>query len=141
MEQKTKKWVPVVRWAARIWSLGPVIMALVVIVFSRSEEGVVVLWTEWAALSLLAISVIGLALAWRWQRLGGWISLGALVVFLIVFLITVERSFPIWLIFLVGIGVPAVLFLVSAYGERSIASAIDSGVVEKRSHNSTTSNS
>jgi hypothetical protein len=119
VEQKTKKWVPVVRWVARIWSLGPVIMALVVIVFSRSEEGVVVLWTEWAALSLVAVSVIGLALAWRWQRLGGWISLGALVVFLIVFLITVERSFPTWLIFLVGIGVPAVLFLISAYGDNN----------------------
>ena len=42
------------------------------IVFPHSEEGVTVLWTEWAALSLLAISVIGLALAWRWERLGGW---------------------------------------------------------------------
>jgi hypothetical protein len=53
------------------------------------------------------------------DRLGGWISLGALVVFLIVFLITVERSFPTWLIFLVGIGVPAVLFLISAYGDNN----------------------
>ena len=119
MEQKTKNWVPVVRWVARIWSLAPVIIALVVIVFSRAEEGVTVPWTDWAALSLLAVSVIGLALAWRWQRLGGWISLGALVLFLIVFLITVERSFPTFVIFLVGIGVPAVLFLISAYGDNN----------------------
>ena len=119
MEKKTKKWIPVVRWVARIWSLGPVIIALVVIVFSRSEEGVTVPWTDWAALGLLGISVIGLALAWRWERLGGWISVAALAVFLIVFLITVERSFPGFVIFLVGIGVPAVLFLISAYAGRS----------------------
>jgi len=43
VEQKTKNWVPVVRWVARIWSLAPVIIALVVIVFSRAEQGVVVL--------------------------------------------------------------------------------------------------
>jgi hypothetical protein len=49
----------------------------------------------------------------------GWISLVALTVFLIVFLITVERSFPVWLIFLVGIGVPGVLFLISAYARET----------------------
>jgi hypothetical protein len=64
------------------------------------------------------LSVLGLALAWRWERLGGWISAAALGIFLILFLITVERSFPAVLIFLVGIGVPAALFLISAYADR-----------------------
>jgi hypothetical protein len=72
-------------------------------------------WTDWLALILIFIAVLGLAIAWRWERLGGWISVGFLVVFMVVFLITVERSFPTWLIFLVGIGVPAGLFLISDY--------------------------
>ena len=119
MDQKKRRWVPIVRWTARIWSLAPILFLLAEIVFPHSDEGVTVLWTEWAALSLLAVSVIGLALAWRWERLGGWISLAALVLLLIVFLITVERSTPVWLIFLAGIGVPAVLFLVSAYADNN----------------------
>jgi hypothetical protein len=62
--------------------------------------------------------VLGLAIAWRWERLGGWISIVSLAIFTVLFLITVERSFPMVFIFLAGVGVPAVLFLVSAYAER-----------------------
>jgi hypothetical protein len=118
MDEKTKKWVPIVRWVARIWSLVVILFALAEVLFPHSEEGVVVPWTEWAALGVLGISIIGLALAWRWERLGGWISVVALAVFVVLFLITVERSFPAVLIFLVGIGAPASLFLVSAYSDR-----------------------
>jgi hypothetical protein len=117
MAEKTRNWVRVVRWVARIWSLGPILFALAEILFPHAEEGEIVPWTELVPLGLAFISVIGLALAWRWERLGGWISLGALAVFLILFLITVERSFPAVLIFLVGIGVPATLFLISAYAD------------------------
>ena len=117
MEQKTRKWVPVVRWVARIWSLAPILFFLAEIIFPHSEEGVAIQWVEWVSLGLVATSVVGLALAWRWERLGGWISLGTLSVFLVVFLITNERAFPAFVILLAGIGVPAVLFLVSAYGQ------------------------
>ena len=118
MADKSKSWIRVTRWVARIWSLGPIIFALTEILFPHSEEGVPVPWTDWLALSVVFISVIGLALAWRWERLGGWISVAALAFFLVLFLITVERSFPAVLIFLAGIGVPAALFLISAYTDR-----------------------
>ena len=118
MDDNSRSWVRVTRWVARIWSLGPILFALAEILFPHAEEGVAVPWTDWVTLSIAFISVIGLAIAWRWERLGGWISLVALAVFLVLFLITVERSFPGFLIFLVGIGVPAVLFLISAYADR-----------------------
>ncbi len=118
IERPERPWVPIVRWVARIWSLVPIIFALGEVVFPHSEEGVAVPWTDWLALSVVGLSVIGLALAWRWERLGGWISVGALAVFIALFLITVERSFPAVLIFLGGIGVPAALFLISAYARR-----------------------
>jgi hypothetical protein len=121
MVENSRGWVQVTRWVARIWSLGPILFALAEIIFPHSEEGVPIHWTDWLALSLAFISVSGLALAWRWERLGGWISVVALAIFLVIFLIFVERSFPAVLIFLVGIGVPAILFLISAYaGRRSI---------------------
>jgi hypothetical protein len=115
MDENRKGWVKITRWVARIWSLGPILLTLVVIL--GRDENVVepVPWTDWLALILIFIAVLGLAIAWRWERLGGWISVGFLVVFMVVFLITVERSFPTWLIFLVGIGVPAGLFLISDY--------------------------
>lgn len=118
MDEKSKSWIRVTRWVARIWSLGPILFVLAEILFPHSEEDVPVPWTDWLALSLAFISVIGLALAWRWERLGGWISVTALAIFLAVFLITVEGTFPAVLIFLAGIGVPAALFLISAYADR-----------------------
>ena len=117
MDENSRSWVRVTRWVARVWSLGPILFVLAEILFPHAEEGVPVPWTDWLALSMVFISVIGLALAWRWERLGGWISIAALAVFLVLFLITVERSFPAVLIFMVGIGVPAALFLISAYAE------------------------
>ena len=118
MAENTSRWVIVARWVARIWSLGPILFALGEIIFPHAEQGVSVPWTDWVALSLVFISVIGLALAWRWERLGGWLSLAALAVFLVFFVLTVERAFPAALIFLVGIGLPAALFLTSAYADR-----------------------
>jgi hypothetical protein len=118
MAEKTRRWVLVTRWVARIWSLGPILFALAEILFPHAEEGVEVPLMDWLALSLAFISVIGLALAWRWERLGGWLSLATLVVFTILFTINVERIFPAVLFFMFGIGIPAVLFLITSYADR-----------------------
>lgn len=115
MDENRKGWVKITRWVARIWSLGPILFALVEVLFPHADENVPVPWTDWLMLGLLFLSVFGLAMAWRWERLGGWVSLISLAVLTILFLINVERSFPAVLIFLVGIGVPAVLFLTSYY--------------------------
>jgi magnesium-transporting ATPase (P-type) len=69
------------------------------------------------ALAILGISIIGLAAAWRWERIGGWISTAALIIFVVVFLLTVERSYPMVFLFVLGIGVPAGLFLTAAHNE------------------------
>lgn len=115
MDENRKGWVRITRWVARIWSLGPILFALVEILCPHADENVPVPWTDWLMLGLLFLSVFSLAVAWRWERLGGWVSLISLAVLATLFLINVERAFPAVLIFLVGIGVPAVLFLVSYY--------------------------
>jgi len=118
MDENKKGWVRVTRWVARIWSLGPILFVLLEVLTPDSELVEPVPWTDWLALSFVFISVFGLAVAWRWERLGGWISVSSLVVFTVLFLISVERAFPVVLIFLVAIGVPAVLFLISENAER-----------------------
>jgi hypothetical protein len=114
MDRKNKR-ISIIRWVARVWSLLPILWGLAEVLFPHGGDTEAVPWTDWLALSLLGLSVVGLALAWRWERLGGWISVAALAVFIVVFLITVERSFPSSLIFLFGIGIPASLFLIAAY--------------------------
>ena len=118
MDENKKGWVRWTRWIARIWSLGPLLFALGEILFPHAEADVEVPWTDWLNLSLIFTAVLGLAIGWRWERLGGWISIVSLAVFTVLFLITVERSYPMVFIFLAGVGVPAVLFLISAYAER-----------------------
>jgi hypothetical protein len=120
MDRNKKSWVRWTRWIARIWSLVPILFALGEILFPHSEEGVEVPWTDWLNLSLIFVAVLGLALAWRWERMGGWIAVVFLAVFLVLFFINVERSFPSGLIFLAAVGVPAVLFLISSYAESPI---------------------
>ncbi len=117
MDENKRGWVRVTRWVARIWSLGPILFVLLEVLTPDSELVEPVPWTDWLALSFVFISVFGLAVAWRWERLGGWISVITLAVFTVLFLIMVERSFPAVLIFLVGIGVPAGLFLISSYAD------------------------
>lgn len=118
MESKTTRWIGIARWTARLWTLAVALFALGEIIFSRGEKGAAVPWTDWLVLSLLGISIIGLILAWIWERLGGWLSIGALVVFAVIFLITVGHPFPAIIIFLLGIGIPASLFLFCASTDR-----------------------
>ena len=117
MDENKRGWVRVTRWVARIWSLGLVLIVLLVILTPDVNQEVAVHWTEWLTLSLAFLSVLGLAIAWRWERLGGWIAVISLAIFTVLFLITVERYFPTVLIFLAGIGVPAALYLISSYAE------------------------
>jgi hypothetical protein len=118
MEEK-EKWVPVVRWVARVWSLVPITFGLAEVIFPDHgvQESVVVPWTSWLALSILGISIIGLVVAWRWELIGARISAAAFIVFVVVFLITVERSYPAVLIFILAIGVPAGLFMAVAHND------------------------
>lgn len=111
---KKIKWVPVVRWTARVWSLFPILYALGLVIFPDSEPEVDVMWTEWLALGLIGVVLIGLAIAFVWEKIGAVFALVALAVFTIVFMLTVERNFPMVLVFIFGLGIPAGMFLAVA---------------------------
>lgn len=104
------------RWAARIWSIGPILFASGEVFFPHSDPGVEMHWTEWLPVILLFGSVAGLAIAWRWERFGALFSLVAFVAALGSYWIVEGEFFPlavlVWLINVVG---PAILFLMHDY--------------------------
>ena len=108
---KESRW-QYIRWTARLISLGPIIFLLGEFLFPHGDSEIPVPWVEFIPLGFMALSVIGLILAWRWERIGGWLSLGSLAAFLILFWIIQGEFFP-WvaIIPLSFIVVPAVLFL------------------------------
>jgi hypothetical protein len=113
---ESKKWIPVIRWTARIWTLVPIFFALGEILFPHGGNGEVV-WYEILALSLLGVTLLGLALAWRWERIGAVISLTSLAIFSVLFILTFERIFPTIFIFILALGTPAGMFLWAAKEE------------------------
>lgn len=110
----------ILRWAARVLSLGPILFVLAEIVFPHSDPDVQVPWQDWVLVGIMFTSVLGLALAWRWERFGGWVTITAYVVFLGGFALVRGEFFPIlgmWVLSLIL--VPAVLFLMSASARRT----------------------
>ena len=115
------------RWIARIWSVPIIIFALIFLVttaWNLATTGVAdphavddYPWTEALPPIFLLLSILGLGIAWRWERLGSIIAvlfqLAVLVTLLIQRPITQDFSragipYLLWLI----VAIPGVLFLV-----------------------------
>lgn len=103
----------VVRWVARIWSI-PAIFFMVAHFFEpETGAGVEEDLLTWITLGLLFVSVFGLALAWWKAGPGAWMAIVALVLSMILYWVDNGEFFPLegLGLFLLGIGVPAGLFL------------------------------
>ena len=113
--EKDEKMARIIKWIARVWSLPAILFALAHIVTPDSEQSVEESVLTWIALGVMFLSVAGLALAWWKERIGGWTAISAMVVFFILFWIERGEFFPlqIALLLLLGIAVPAGLFLFS----------------------------
>ena len=131
------KWM---RWIARIWSVPILVYALIFIVgtvWNLATTGVAdphavddYPWTENLPPIFLLLSIVGLGIAWRWERLGGTIALVCLlvVVVLLLFQTPIARDFPntaIPYVLSLIVAVPGVLFLVCWW--RSKQAAIGGG--------------
>jgi hypothetical protein len=118
------KWL---RWIARLWSLPIIVFALIFLVgtaWNLATTGVAdphavegYPWTENLPPIFMLLSILGLGIAWRWERLGGTISVVFQLVVILVLLIQrpITRDFPRLAIpYLLStiIAIPGVLFLV-----------------------------
>lgn len=128
------------RWIARIWSVPLILYALVVLIgtgatalglgspdpYAVQEE---LTTAEYLPPVLLSLSALGLALAWRWEKLGSLLSLAFLIAALVSLLVQVPlsnltwaASSPYWLC--LAALVPGMIFLIlslrsSGHGETS----------------------
>jgi hypothetical protein len=118
------------RWVARIWSIPIIVYALIMFVgytWSWITTGVAdpyavedVSPVEALPPILLFLSIVGLGIAWRWERLGGTIALLFLLgtVLVLLFQTPIARNFPAsaipYLLSLI-VAIPAVLFVVCGW--------------------------
>lgn len=110
-QEKSQKLTKVLRWTARVWSIPAILFAGGNLLFPESNGGVEVFWYEWLALGAMFASVFALLLAWWKEKIGGWASLGLLIMSVIIYGIYAGEFFPAWWILLIGIAAPAILFL------------------------------
>ena len=103
----------IIHWIGRLLSVPAILFAGAHIISPDTNPEVEVYWYEWLAVGILFASVFALIFGWWKERIGGWTSLGLLVVFWIVYGIYAREFFPAWYILVAGIGLPAALFLTS----------------------------
>jgi cytochrome bd-type quinol oxidase subunit 2 len=121
---RVTKWI---RWIARIWSVPILVYALLFIVgtaWNLATTGVAdphavedYPWTEVLPPIFLLLSILGLGIAWRWERLGGTIAVVCLLAVVILLFIQtpITRNLPhtaIPYLLSIIVGIPGILFLV-----------------------------
>jgi len=114
MNPKTRK---IIRSIARIWSGLMVAFMLFMFIAHIIEDGIgpVIDFSVRDALMMISMicSVIGLGLAWKWERLGGWMTVGGMLAFYL-FDYIFSGDFPRGPVFLI-IAFPGILFLILTY--------------------------
>jgi hypothetical protein len=106
----TKLLATIFRWTARV--IGIVLVGLTLIL--AIGEGVPNLFTQPFVIQLgflaLALVLSGILLAWRWEFLGGIMSLAGWVLFVLVESVSLRQS-----VFFILLGIPGLLFLGSSF--------------------------
>lgn len=105
----------IVRWVGRALSIPAIYFVGAHIINPGPDTGVTVHWYEWLAVGLMFASVAALVLGWWKEKIGGWAALGLLVLAIVVYGIYKNEFFPAWYVVLIGIVLPAGLFLYSDY--------------------------
>jgi len=114
MNLKTRQ---ILRWIARIWAALMVAFMLFMFTAHIVEDGIgpLVGFTIRDAFMMVSMigSIVGLALAWKWERLGGWMTVGGMLAFYL-FDFIFSGYFPQGPTFLI-IAFPGILFLILTY--------------------------
>ena len=109
--------IRIIRWIARIWASLMVAFMLFMFAAHVIEDGIGPLDNfqirDTLMMIFLIISVVGLAVGWKRERLGGWMAVGGMAAFFLIdFLFT--GDFPLMITFLI-VAFPGVLYLILSY--------------------------
>ncbi len=116
-----EKGLKILLWIARVWAALMVVFMIFMLIahLFGDEPGQVTGLTirDWLMIPSMIISIIGLALGWKWERLGGWLAVGGMLAFYL-FDFFFSGDFPRGITFLI-IVFPGVLFLIHSYLQES----------------------
>jgi hypothetical protein len=110
--------VKITRWIARIWSLLVFAVALLIIFSPDPYATEPVPAADWFLLSLWGVAILGLLVAWRWELVGGMITIATLFIRELAWVMLKGDWMIDFLIAWLLIAPPAVLFMVAGGLER-----------------------
>lgn len=102
-----------IRWIARIWSILVFVFSLARIFLPDPYATEPVPPSDWFLLSLWGVAILGLLIAWRWEFIGGIITIATMFFRELVWVVLKGSWWVNFLILWVFIVPPAVLFLVA----------------------------
>jgi len=107
------------RWVARIWSIGVLVIALLFI-FTPDEyaTGEPLAFREIFMLSLWGLAILGLLLAWIWERFGAIFTIVVMFLREIAFYLLYKEWIVNFLLIWAAVIPPAILFLLASSIER-----------------------
>ncbi len=109
--------ITIIRWIARIWAALMAAFILFMFIGNAAVDGIGPIFhltfRESLMMSAFVIVFVGLILAWKWERLGGWMIVGGMLAFYVLDF-AFSGTFPRGATFLI-IALPGILFLISYY--------------------------
>jgi len=118
------KWIKRVRKIARIWSVVILGLGLLVLVSEVIEARTMELdpypWFENLIPATLTLSIVGLAVAWRREDVGGGMAVGFAAVNLLLYIATGRTQIVAVVLILSPIVIPGLLFLFCWRGEKQL---------------------
>lgn len=107
-----------IRWIARIWSLAVFAFAVIRVVTPDPYATESVPLADWFLLSLWGVAILGLVVAWKWERAGAIIAIAAMFFREAAWVILKGDWMVNFLIIWAVVVPPAILFLVAWRLER-----------------------
>ena len=111
------------RWIARIWSILLFVVALLTIFVPDPNAIEPVPVADWLLLSLWGVAILGLLVAWRWELVGGIITIATMFIRELAWVILKGHWLANFLIAWLFVVPPAILFLVAWGLERKASKA------------------
>jgi hypothetical protein len=107
--------VKILRWVARIWSLFALTIALMVVFTPDPYQVRPITPMEVFMLSFWGVAILGLVLAWRWERFGAMVTIITMPVRELVYFLMHRTWIVNFLLIWALVIPPAILYLIVSY--------------------------